>query len=135
MAALALGENGDARAAPALVEWWQSERLPYPRAREVLAALAKVRPKEAVAPLIASLGDLRLRPLIAETLASIGQPAARAPLAECFARERNKDTRLALASALVKLGAKSELAAPLFRFLGTPDPLPDGVELARRAGF
>jgi arylsulfatase A-like enzyme len=135
LAALALGENGDVRAAPVLVEWWQSERLPYPRAREVLAALAKVRPKEAVTPLIASLGDLRLRPLIAETLAAIGQPAARAPLAERLAHERNKDTRMALAAALVKLGARSELAPSLFRFLGTPDPLPDGVDMARRAGL
>jgi len=135
LAALALGENGDARAAPVLVEWWQSERLPYPRAREVLGALAKVRPKVAVMPLIASLADLRLRPLIAETLATIGQPAARAPLAEHLAHERNKDTRVALAGALVKLGARSELGPPLFRFLGTPDPLPDGVDMARRAGL
>jgi len=135
LAALALGENGDARATPVLVEWWQSERLPYPRAREVLAALAKVRPKEAVMPLIASLGDLRLRPLIAETLATIGQPAARGPLADRLAHERNKDTRRALAAALIELGARSELAPPLFRFLGTPDPLPDGVDMARRAGL
>jgi arylsulfatase A-like enzyme/HEAT repeat protein len=135
LAALSLGENGDARGTPVLVEWWQSERLPYTRAREVLAALAKVRAKEAVMPLIASLGDLRLRPLIADTLAAIGQPAARAPLAEHLARERNKDTRFALAAALVKLGARSELAPSLFRFLGTPDPLPDGVDMARRAGL
>jgi arylsulfatase A-like enzyme len=135
LAALSLGENGDARATPVLVEWWQSERLPYARAREVLAALGKVRPKEAVMPLIASLGDLRLRPLIADTLAAIGQPAARAPLAEHLAHERNKDTRFALAAALVKLGARSELAPSLLRFLGTPDPLPDGVEMARRAGL
>ena len=135
LAALALGDNGDARAAPTLIEWWQSERLPYPRAREVLAALAKVRPKEAVLPLIASLADLRLRPLVAEALAAIGQPAARAPLAERLAQERNKDTRVALAAALLELGARSELAPPLIRFLGTPDPLPDGIDFARRAGL
>jgi hypothetical protein len=135
LAALALGENGDVRAGPVLVEWWQAERLPYARAREVLAALAEIRPKEAASPLIASLGDLRLRPYIAQTLASIGQPAARAPLAERLATERRKDTRAALAAALLKLGAKSELAPPLIRFLGTPDPLPDGVDMARRSGL
>jgi arylsulfatase A-like enzyme len=135
LAALALGENGDGRAGPVLAEWWQSERLPYSRAREVLAAIGKVRAREAVASLIATLGDLRLRPLIAETLAAIGHPGARAPLAERLAGERNKDTRSALAAALVKLGAKSELAGPLFRFLGTPDPLPDGIDMARRAGL
>jgi hypothetical protein len=101
----------------------------------VLAALAVLRPKEAVQPLIASLADLRLRPYVAQTLASIGHPAARAPLGEWLATERHKDTRSALAAALVELGAKSELAAPLLRFLGTPDPLPDGVDLARRAGL
>ena len=134
-AALALGEHGDPRAAPVLVAWWQAEHLPYPRAREVLTALAALRPKEAVAPLVASLADLRLRPYIAQTLASIGHPAARAPLAERLATERHKDTRYALASALVELGAKSELATPLLRFLGTPDPLPDGVDMARRSGL
>jgi hypothetical protein len=87
-----------------------------------------------VLPLIASLEDLRLRPYVAETLAKIGQPAARGPLAERFANERHKDTRAALGAALVKLGAKSELAAPLIRFMGTPDPLADGVEWARRSG-
>jgi arylsulfatase A-like enzyme/HEAT repeat protein len=134
-AALALGENGDARAAPVLIAWWQAERLPYPRAREVLAALGELRPKEAVAPLVASLDDLRLRPYVAETLAKIGQPAARGPLAERFANERHKDTRVALGAALVKLGAQAELAAPLWRFMGTPDPLADGVDWARRSGL
>lgn len=134
-AALALGEHGDVRAGPALVAWWQAERIPYPRAREVLAALAEIRFKEAVMPLVASLADLRLRPHIAQTLASIGHPAARGPLAEKLATERHEDTRAALAAALVELGAKSELAAPLTRFLGTPDPLPDGVDMARRSGL
>jgi hypothetical protein len=135
LAALALGENGDPRATPVLVAWWKAERLPYPRAREVLAAFGELRPKEAALPLIASLEDLRLRPYIAETLAKIGQPAARAPLAVRFANERNKDTRAALGAALVKLGAKSELAAPLIRFMGTPDPLADGIDWARRSGL
>jgi arylsulfatase A-like enzyme len=133
-AALALGEQGDVRAGPALIAWWQAERIPYPRAREVLAALAEIRAKAAVPVLIASLGDLRLRPYIAQTLAAIGHPAARGPLAERLATERHKDTRAALAAALVQLGARAELTAPLIRFLGTPDPLTDGVDMARRSG-
>jgi len=133
-AALALGEQGDVRAGPALIAWWQAERIPYPRAREVLAALAQIRAKAAVPLLIASLGDLRLRPYIAQTLAAIGHPGARVPLAERLATERHKDTRAVLAAALVQLGARSELTAPLIRFLGTPDPLTDGVDMARRSG-
>ena len=65
----------------------------------------------------------------------MGQTAARAPLAERWANERYQNTRVALGQALVQLGAKSELVGPLVRFLGTPDPLPNGLELALRAGI
>jgi hypothetical protein len=134
-AALALAENGDGRAGPALVEWWQAEHVPYPRAREILAALAAIRSRNAVIPLIAALSDLRLRPHVAQTLAAIGHPAARAPIAEWLAKEQNHDTRAALADALVRLGAKAELAPLLVRFLGTPDPIASGVAMARRSGL
>jgi hypothetical protein len=134
-AALALAENGDARAGPTLVEWWEAERMPYPLARDVLAAMARLRTTAAVPALIASLDDLRLRPHIARTLAAIGSPAARGPIGERLAEERHKDTRAALALALVDLGAKAELDPPLRRFLGTPEPLPDGVDMAVRAGL
>jgi hypothetical protein len=134
LAALALAENGDARAGPVLVAWWQTEVPAFARAREVLAAFAQIRSKEAAPALIRSLDDVRLRPYVAEALAAIGQPSARAPLAEHWAAERYQNARQALGEALVRLGAKQELVVPLVRFLGTPDPLPGGLDLARRAG-
>jgi len=134
LAALALAENGDARGAATLVAWWSSEPPAYLRARELLAAFAEIRAKEAAPVLLRSLDDVRLRPYIAETLAAIGQPSARAPLAERWATERYQNARVALGGALVRLGAKSELVGPLVRFLGTPDALPNGLELAKRAG-
>jgi arylsulfatase A-like enzyme len=135
LAALALAENGDGRGEPTLVAWWQSEPPPFVRAREVLAALAQIRAKDATPALIRSLDDVRLRPYVAEALAAIGQPSARAPLAERWSAERYQNARVALGEALVRLGAKRELMAPLVRFLGTPDPLPGGLDLARRAGI
>ncbi len=72
---------------------------------------------------------------MAEALAAIGQRSARAPLAEHWASERYQNARVALGDALVRLGAKQELLGPLVRFLGTPDPLPGGLDLARRAGI
>jgi arylsulfatase A-like enzyme len=136
LAALALAENGDSRGSATLVAWWQSQPPPpYLRAREVLDAFAQIRSKEAAPALIRSLDDVRLRPYIAETLAAIGLPSARAPLVERLSTERYQNARVATAEALVRLGAKSELVDPLVRFLGTPDPLPNGLELARRAGI
>jgi hypothetical protein len=135
LAALALAENGDGRAASELVQWWQSGPPPFVRARELVAAIAVVRPKEAVLPLAASLHDVRLRPYIAQALAAIGSPLGRAPLARAFGEERYQNTRGVLAEALVHLGAKYELVVPLVRFLGTPDPLSNGLDLAVRAGI
>jgi arylsulfatase A-like enzyme len=135
LAALALAEHGDGRAASVLVEWWRSGPPPFVRARELLAAIAVIRSKEAVLPLADSLGDVRLRPYIAQTLAAIGSPLGRQPLARAFAEERYQNTRGVLAEALVHLGAKYELVVPLVRFLGTPDPLPNGLDLAMRAGI
>jgi arylsulfatase A-like enzyme len=135
LAALALAENGDGRGASILVSWWQTEPPPYQRARDVLAALALIRAKDAAPVLIRSLDDVRLRPYVADTLAAIGQTAARAPLAERWATERYQNSRVAIGNALVRLGAKYELVGPLVRFLGTPDPLPNGLDLAKRAGI
>jgi hypothetical protein len=103
-----------------------------------LAALAlgeagALRSKDALFPLLQSLPDVRLRPYVARTLAKIGDEAAIGPLLKSFADERLSSTRVALAEALVDLGAKEEIAVPLRRFLGVPDPLPGGVALAVRA--
>lgn len=136
LASLALAEAGDKRGEAALVAWWKdSSQRDYARSRELLDALAKIRSKDAVWPLIQSLDDVRLRPYIARALAGIGDEAARVPLARAFAKERYQGARVAIAEALVSLGAEAEMAEPLVRFLGVPDPLPGGLDLARRAGI
>jgi hypothetical protein len=89
--------------------------------------------KDALFPLVQSLGDVRLRPYVARALARIDDEAAVGPLVRAFADERLQSTRVALAEALVELGAREEIAVPLRRFLGVPDPLPGGVALALRA--
>jgi HEAT repeat protein len=134
-AALSLGEAGDAHAGPVLIEWWQhGGSADHDTALDLLGAFARIRSKDAVWPLVHSLGDVRLRPRIAETLAAIGDSSARGPLVAALAGERFQTARIAIADALVALGAKDELARPLVRFLGVPDPLPGGVGYAMRAG-
>jgi arylsulfatase A-like enzyme len=150
LAALALAEAGDDRGVDTLVSWWREAwpskpeptpnnpypkmptpvPIPFERAREIAAALGKIRAKSAVVPLIASLDDVRLRPYVAQALARIGDEAARPALADRLKGERYQVARLAMAEALVKLGAGPELRAPLVRFLGTPDPLPEGLRIA-----
>ncbi|HOU94268.1 MAG TPA: hypothetical protein PLU22_24625, partial [Polyangiaceae bacterium] len=134
LAALALAESGDRRGEALLVAWWSDAAArDHQRSRELLAAFAALRSEDAVWPLCLALGDVRLRPYIAETLSAIGHEAARVPLARALAEERYQGARVALTNALVRLGAEGELAAPLTRFLGVPDPLPGGVEAARQA--
>jgi arylsulfatase A-like enzyme len=144
LAALALAESGDARGERILLAWFRSAYpgnesdtkpvpLPFERARELAAALGHIRSRTAVGLLIGALDDVRLRPDLARALADIGEDAARPALAEHLANERYHNTRVALFDALVRLGAKPELRAPLVRFLGTPDPLPDGLGIAQRA--
>ncbi len=134
LAALALGQVGDKRGEETLIAWWKDERSrDYTRSREILDAFAAIRSEDAVYPLTGSLDDVRLRPYIAETLAAIGEEAARGPLANALKVERYQSARVALARALVELKAEGELIEPLVRFLGVPDPLPDGLAFARRA--
>jgi hypothetical protein len=134
LAALALGEAGDKRGEALLVDWWRdAPSRDFERSRQILEVLAALRSKDALFPLLQSLPDVRLRPHVARTLAKIGDEAAIGPLLKAFADERLSSTRVALAEALVDLGAKEELAVPLRRFLGVPDPLPGGVALAVRA--
>ncbi|MEB2324891.1 MAG: sulfatase-like hydrolase/transferase, partial [Sorangiineae bacterium] len=136
LAALALGEVGDGRGEATLVAWWKDRPArDYQRSRELLAAFAAIRAKDAVWPLVESLDDVRLRPYIATTLAAIGEDVARAPLAKALARERYQGARVVLMNALVELGAGAELAAPLVRWLGVPDPLPGALGAALEAGI
>ncbi len=134
LAALALAENGDARGEAILVDYWMhGAKEEHGRALDLLGAFAKIRSRDAVWPLVKSLGDVRLRPHIARTLAAIGDDTARGPLVSALADERYQNARIALAESLVALGAQEELARPLTRFLGVPDPLPGGLGLAERA--
>ena len=153
LAALALAESGDDRGEDTLIAWWREgyparkksdgPRRPrtgepgeaprpfsFERAREITEALARIRSKAAVMPLIDALDDVRLRPHLARALAAIDHDAARPALVERLETERHQTTRVAIFQALVKLGAGPELRAPLIRSLGTPDPLPDGLRVA-----
>jgi arylsulfatase A-like enzyme len=144
LAALALAESGDDRGEAILIAWWREAfdpkdrrpdraALPFERAREIAAALAHIRSKDAVPALIEGLKDVRLRPHLAEALAAIGSDAARPALAKQLEGERYQTARIAIAEALVKLGAGPELRDPLVWLLGTPDPLPGGVGIALAA--
>jgi hypothetical protein len=134
LAALALGESGDKRGAEVLIGWWKdASKRDYTRSRELLDVFAKLRVKDAVWPLCLSLDDVRLRPYIAEALAAIGDDVARGPLAKAFAVERYQSARIAIAKALVALDAEAEMATSLVRFLGVPDALPNGLDVAMRA--
>jgi arylsulfatase A-like enzyme len=144
LAALALAEANDDRGEAVLIAWWREayakkppggERKPIPfeRAREIAEALAKIKAKDAVPSLLDALDDVRLRPHLAAALAAIGSDAARPALAKQLEVERYQTARIAIAEALVKLGAGPELRAPLIRLLGTPDPLPGGLQIALAA--
>jgi arylsulfatase A-like enzyme len=134
LAALSLGEVGDKRGEALLIDWWRdAPNRDFERSRQILDVLAALRSKDALFPLLQTLPDVRLRPYIARALAKIGDDAAVSPLLKAFAEERLSSTRVALAEALVDLGAKEGIAVPLRRFLGVPDPLPGGVGLAVRA--
>lgn len=136
LAALALAETGDKRGEGTLIGWWLDPAdRDFERSREILHALGTIRSKDALWPLVQSLDDVRLRPYIARALAAIGDEAARGALANALAKERYQGARVAIARALVDLGAEYELAPPLARFLGVPDPLPGGLEMAMKAGI
>ena len=141
-AALALAEKGDARGEGELVARAESTLVPGSRepgelddARELLAALAKLRARSATPVLVRSLEDVRLRPFLVEALAEIGDARAVAPLLATFAVERYVDVRPKEARALQKLGAREALLAPLRLVAGVPDPMMEAVEVARDVGL
>ena len=100
---------------------------------DIIEALAKVEAKSAVVPLTKWLDNQQLRPVIARALAKIGEPYGKVMLLQAFEKERYLHTRTTLAKALLDLGATRELAPGLLTFLGMPDPMPDGLEIALRA--
>ena len=134
-AALAAAERGDARGSEALIAWLRATDTPFARAREIVAALATVKARNAVPALIERLEDLRLRAYVADALGTIGDPAAKAPLLARFSEERYVTTRPHEARALALLGAKTELREPLTRFAGLSEPMEDAVAVALAAGL
>jgi HEAT repeat protein len=141
-AALALAEQGDGRGEVELVARWDSAFVPGAKepgeleeARELLAALARLRARSATASLARSLDDVRLRPYVADALGEIGDPRAIAPLLATLTTERYVDVRPREARALARLKARDGLLAPLRRFAGVPEPMLEGVEIARELGL
>ena len=134
LAALALAESGDGRGERTLIAWWlDPSARDFARSREIAAALGTIRAKDAVWPLVQSLDDVRLRPYLADALAKIGGELGQGSLLKALADERSQSTRVALVNALVTLKTEQALAPPLVRFMGVPDPLPNGLEAAARA--
>lgn len=135
LAALALAEQGQDAGQDTLIRWLASDTIDHARSLELLDALATLRSTQSLPILVRKLRDVRLRPRVAKTLAAIGDPDARPHLARAFLEERYQSARPALADALLDLGARKELIVPLRRFLGVPDPLQNGLFVARNAGI
>ena len=136
LAALALAEQGDDAGEMVLVKWWIGKDPPdFAMSLKILDGFARIKSEKAVPFLIQSLDSVRLRPYIARTLAAIGDKDSKPHLALYLNKERYHSARAQLAEALVELGADDELIVPLRRFLGVPDRLEGGLELALRAGI
>ena len=137
LAALVLAERGDGSGDQELAAWWTEAHstLDLDRAKELLAAMANVRDRAAVVPLLQSLDDVRLRPHIADTLGAIGDPSASPALLAALMEERYVTTRPHEARALAALGVRSDLRAPLARLAGLPEPMREAILVARDAGL
>lgn len=141
-AALVFAERGDGRGQAWLLKRWSEAFTPnakipgeFDEARELLGAFAKVHAKAAVPLLISSLEDLRLRPYVIDALVEIGDARAKGPLLRLFTEERYVHMRAKEARALVAFGAREELRAPLARFAGVPEPMPEALAVAEEAGL
>ncbi len=160
-AALTFAERGDPRGEAELVSYWAAEapgngndadpspaalaaldagvaarsELTFEQARTLLAAIRKAHLRAAAPVLVRSLGDVRLRTDLAVTLGSLGVKEVAPALLAQLTDERYVSARAAEAEALVALGVKEDLRAPLERFAGVPEPLPEVVDLAERAGL
>ncbi len=142
LAALALAEVDDDRGDEIIADWLgttcpgedspRSVAVGFTRARAIVAAAGRLKSRRAVPTLVQCLADVRLRPFAARALAMIGDNRARGPLLKAWMNERYFDARVTLANALIALGAGREMRPGLLRFLGTPDPLPDGLLLASK---
>jgi arylsulfatase A-like enzyme len=135
-AALVLAETGDARGEKELLAWWTTDRpVDFEDSRALIAALARIKSRDAAWSLAKALGDVRLRPYLARALAAIGEETARGPLLAQLEQERYHGNRAVLLDALLALGAKGEIEMVLRRFLGVPDPVENGVAAAVAVGL
>ena len=141
-AALALAHRGDPRGEAELVRRFETKfdpndpnRIDEDEGRRLIAALESIKAKSAVPALVRALDDVRLRAYVATALGKIGDPKAREPLLTTFAEERYGHMRDSEARALMTLGMKEELRAPLARFLGMPEPLFEALPHARELGI
>ncbi|MDX2052085.1 MAG: sulfatase-like hydrolase/transferase [Polyangiaceae bacterium] len=131
LSALTLAEDGNDSGKTELLGWWNDPSArDFERSKQILKAIGRIRDKGAVYALTRALGDVRLRPEIANALAAIGDEGARGPLLTAFTEERYQNTRVALSEALLALDIGPVVSAPLVRFLGVPDPLPNGLKVA-----
>ncbi len=135
LAALALAERGDASGAGELAKWVEAPGIEFSRQREIVAALAAAHARAALPVLVRLLDDVRVRGYAADALGALGDPSARAPLLAHFAVEPYVSVRPREAAAIVALGGTDELAAPLARFAGLPEPMDGALDLARRASL
>jgi len=135
-AALVLAERGDGRGEAELVRRIEASGRPLEldEAREILDALVRIRSRASTRVLVAALADVRLRPYVVDALGEIGDPHAKEPLLAAFAEERYLHVRPKEARALVRLGARETLRAPLARFAGVPTPMEGVLDRARDAG-
>ena len=137
---MCIRDRGEVKGEGELVARWQAAFLPDSRlrgeldeARELLAALGKIRSRNAVPLLVRSLEDIRLRPHVVEALGEIGDMRAKEPLLRVFGEERYVHLRPLEARVLFKLGAREKLYVPLARFAGTPEPMAEALGIARDA--
>lgn len=141
-AALALAHRGDGRGEAELVRRFETKfdaadpnRVDENEARTLIGALGAIKARSAVPALARALDDVRLRGYVATAIGAIGDPKGRDPLLTAFSEERYEHLRPLEARALVKLGAKDDLRAPLARFLGMPAPLFEAVPIAHELGI
>lgn len=135
-AALAMAAQRSRAGSAELIAWWRDPEARSPElSRQILKALGGLRSKKSIWALSESLTSSPLRAEVAETLAAIGDKSSRWALALALERESDPRLRPRIAAALAQLGAKQGLVPALRRFLGTPTPLSNGLELASARGI
>ncbi len=134
-AALALGAQMGTAGAAEFRGWLAEPGVDLEQQKDLITGLAAVRDRESVSLLINKLDNVTLRAVAASALGIIGDSRAKPRLFELFVKERYLANRGPLASALLALGATTEMRLPLTHFAGTPEPMADVLQVAARAGI